>query len=78
VHRCRNRSTEPWEASAGFFGRGKEIVGRYIATASNEPCRDANARHGFTEEGGAWVHCGESAIEDLDWLTVDAETEAAA
>jgi hypothetical protein len=32
----------------------------------------------LTEEGGAWVYSGGSAIEDPDWLTVDAETEAAA
>ena len=64
--------------SAGFPGRGKQIVGRYAATALNEPCRDTYALHGFTEEGGAWVYNAESAIEDPDWLTVDAETEAAA
>jgi predicted enzyme involved in methoxymalonyl-ACP biosynthesis len=64
--------------NAKFAGRGKQIVGRYAATALNEPCRDTYARHGFTEEGGAWVYSGESAIEDPDWLTVDAETEAAA
>jgi hypothetical protein len=30
----------------------------------------------FTEEGGAWVYNGGSAIEDPDWVTADAETEA--
>jgi hypothetical protein len=40
------------------------------------PC--TYARHGFTEEGGAWVYSGESDIENPDWLTVDTETEAAA
>jgi FkbH-like protein len=64
--------------SAGFPGRGKQIVGRYVATAFNEPCRDTYARHGFTEEGDTWVYTGGGAIEDPDWLTVDAETEAAA
>jgi hypothetical protein len=64
--------------NAEFPGRGKQIVGRCVATAFNEPCRDTYARHGFTEEGGARVYSGESAIEDPDWLTVDAETEAAA
>jgi hypothetical protein len=44
----------------------------------SEPCRDTYARHGFIEEGGAPVYNGGSAIEDPDWLTVDAETEAAA
>jgi hypothetical protein len=63
---------------ARFFGRGKQIVGGCVATALNEPCRDTYARHGLTEEDGAWVYSGESAIEDPDWLTVDAETEAAA
>jgi hypothetical protein len=38
--------------------------------------RDTYARHGFTEEGGAWVYNGGSPIEEPDWLTVDAETEA--
>jgi hypothetical protein len=44
----------------------------------NEPCRDTYARHGFTEEGDTWVYSGGGAIEDPDWLTVDAEAEAAA
>ena len=30
------------------------------------------------DEGGAWVYNGGSATEDPDWLTADAETEAAA
>jgi hypothetical protein len=64
--------------NVGFPGRGKQIVGRYVARAFNEPCCDTYARHDFTKEGGAWVYSGESAIEDPDWLTVDAETEAAA
>jgi predicted enzyme involved in methoxymalonyl-ACP biosynthesis len=50
--------------SAGFPGRGKQIVGQYVATAFKEPCLDTYARHGFTEEDGAWVYSGESAIED--------------
>jgi predicted enzyme involved in methoxymalonyl-ACP biosynthesis len=64
--------------SAGFPGRGKQILGRYVATAFNEPGQDTYARHGFTEEGDAWVYRGGGAIEDPDWLTVDAEAEAAA
>ena len=40
--------------SAGFPERGKQIVGRYIATAFNEQCRDTYARHGFTQDGDAW------------------------
>ncbi|MDQ1451953.1 MAG: hypothetical protein QOK38_1819 [Acidobacteriaceae bacterium] len=64
--------------SAGFPGRGKQILGRYVATAFNEPGRDTYARHGFTEEDDAWVYRGGGAIEDPDWLTVDAEAEAAA
>jgi FkbH-like protein len=64
--------------SAGFPGRGKQIIGRYVATASNQPCRDTYARHGFTHEGDAWVYRGGGAVEDPDWLTVDVEAEAAA
>ncbi|HEY3988176.1 MAG TPA: HAD-IIIC family phosphatase [Acidobacteriaceae bacterium] len=64
--------------SAGFPGRGKQIVGRYVATAFNEPCRDTYAQHGFIQDGDAWVYRGGGAIEDPDWLTVGAETEAAA
>ena len=78
MHRRRNRSPEPCEAQRWISRRGKRIVGRCVATAFNEPCCDTYARHGFTEEGGAWVYNAESAIEDPDWLTVDAETEAAA
>jgi hypothetical protein len=64
--------------NAGFPRRGKQIVGRYVSTAFKEPCRNTYARHGFTEEGDAWVYSGGSAMEDPGWLTVDAETEAAA
>jgi FkbH-like protein len=64
--------------SAGFPGRGKQIVGRYVATAFNEPCRDIYARHGFTQDGEAWVYRGGAAIEDPEWLMVDAEAEAVA
>jgi FkbH-like protein len=64
--------------SAGFPGRGIQIVGKYVATAFNEPCHDTYARHGFTPEGNAWVYNGGASIEDPDWLTVDVEAEAAA
>jgi FkbH-like protein len=64
--------------SAGFPGRGKPVFGRYIATAFNEPCRDTYARHGFTPDGETWIYRGGGAIEDPDWLTVDAAAEAAA
>jgi FkbH-like protein len=64
--------------SAGFPGRGKPVFGRYVATAFNEPCRETYARHGFTQDGEAWVYRGGGAIEDPDWLIVDAEAEAVA
>jgi FkbH-like protein len=64
--------------SAAFAGRGKQIVGRYVATAFNEPCRDTYAQNGFVPEGDAWVYSGGSLIEDPDWLTVEVEAEAAA
>jgi hypothetical protein len=60
-----------------FSKRGKQIVGRYLRRPSTSRAV-TYAGHGFTEEGGAWVYSGESAIEDPDWLTVDAEAEAAA
>jgi FkbH-like protein len=64
--------------SAGFPGRGKQIVGRYVATAFNEPCRDTYAQNGFAEEADAWVYSGGGVIEDPEWLTVEVEAEAAA
>ncbi|MFL6428700.1 MAG: HAD-IIIC family phosphatase [Acidobacteriaceae bacterium] len=64
--------------TAGFPGRGKQVVGRYIATAFNEPCRDTYARHGFTEDGERWVYQGGDVIQDPEWLMVDAEAEAVA
>ena len=63
---------------AGFPAPGKRVTGRYIATAFNEPCRDTYARHGFKQEGEIWVYQGGGAIEDPDWLIVDAEVEAVA
>ncbi len=64
--------------SAGFPRAGKEVVGRYIATAFNDPCRDTYVRHGFTKDGDTWVYRGGDAIEDPDWLLVEAEAEAVA
>ena len=64
--------------SAGFPGRGRQIAGRYVTTAVNEPCRNTYAQHGFTQDGGMWVYRGGGAIEDPDWLTVEVEAEAAA
>jgi hypothetical protein len=64
--------------SAGFPGRGRQIVGRYIATAVNEPCHGTYAQHGFVQEGDMWVYRGGSTIEDPDWLTIELEAEAAA
>jgi predicted enzyme involved in methoxymalonyl-ACP biosynthesis len=64
--------------SAGYPGRGREIVGKYIATAVNEPCRSTYAQHGFTQEADTWVYRGSGTIEDPDWLTVDVEAEAVA
>jgi FkbH-like protein len=64
--------------SAGFPGRGRQIVGRYVATAVNLPCRSTYAQHGFAQEGDMWVYRGGGAIEDPDWLTVELEVEAAA
>jgi len=63
--------------SAGFPGRGKQILGRYVATAFNEPCRDTYAQNGFAQEGDGWVYSGGGVIEDPDWLTVEVEAEAA-
>lgn len=64
--------------SAGFPGRGRQIAGKYVATAVNEPCRDTYAQHGFMQDGEMWVYQGGDAIEDPDWLTVAVEVEAAA
>lgn len=64
--------------SAGFPGHGKPIVGRWVATGFNEPCRDIYAQHDFVQQGDVWTYDDEGAIEDPDWLVVDAETVAAA
>jgi hypothetical protein len=36
------------------------------------------ARTGFVQDGETWVYRGGGAIEDPDWLTVDAQAEAVA
>ncbi len=62
--------------SAGYPGHGKQIVGRYVETAFNEPCRKTYAQHGFAQEGEDWVYSGGGSIEDPDWMAIDVETEA--
>ena len=63
--------------SAGYPGHGKQIVGQYVETAFNEPCRKTYAQHGFSQEGEDWVYLGGDAIEDPDWLAIDVEAGAA-
>jgi hypothetical protein len=72
--RRRNCSPEPCEAQRWIFQARQADCRQVFAAAFNEPCRDLRG----AEEGGAWIYSGESAIEDPDWLTVDAEAEAAA
>jgi hypothetical protein len=77
--RCRDGFAESRERrGADFPGRGRQIVGRYIATAVNEPCHDTYAQHGFIQDGDMWVYRSAGGIEDPDWLTVEVEAEAAA
>lgn len=58
--------------SVGFPAAGKQIVGRYVETPFNEPCRKTYEQHGFERDGEQWVYRGGDAMEDPDWLSVDA------
>lgn len=51
---------------------GKPILGLYAETAYNEPCRKAYPDAGFVWEERVWVHRGDGAVEDPDWLTIQA------
>ena len=50
----------------------RPILGMYSETAYNEPCRRAYPDAGFVWEENVWVHRGGGAVEDPDWLTIDA------
>lgn len=50
------------------------ILGKYIATAQNAPCKDFFAECGFKESNGVWVYFLNENIEpDATWLTVVSE-----
>lgn len=57
----------------------KHLVGRYVATPYNEPCRQTYAENGFHDHDGLWTFQGSgSSIVDPEWLTVEAEFPAVA
>jgi FkbH-like protein len=51
---------------------GGEIVGLYLETAHNAPCRKAYPEAGFTWNGSAWVYAATAVRESNDpsWLTI--------
>lgn len=50
--------------------QGQPLVGRYVSTAHNQPCREFYPNHGFTREGEQWVFHGDAVELDPPWLTV--------
>ena len=57
---------------------GLPIVGMYLETAYNEPCRKTYPDAGFVWDEHAWVHPGEGAVEDPDWLAIEVPLMASA
>jgi len=55
-------------ASAGI----RRIVGRYVPTPHNGPCKDFLAENGFRDEGQQWVfEVGAPSPSDAQWLQVE-------
>jgi len=49
----------------------QRIVGRYVPTPQNAPCKDFLADNGFVEEGGAWALVpGSAVMPNPDWLAI--------
>ncbi len=64
---------------AASSDREKQVIGRYVETPYNQPCRDTFADNGFAEQDGVWIYAaGEEAILDPEWLTVETEYSAVA
>jgi predicted enzyme involved in methoxymalonyl-ACP biosynthesis len=50
----------------------RRIVGRYMPTPQNSPCRDFLPDNGFREESGRWVFdVGTPSPADAEWLQVE-------
>ena len=60
--------------------RGLEcIVGRYVATPQNPPCRDFLADSGFVHEAGSWsLALRDAELRSPPWLTVTVDQSAGA
>lgn len=53
---------------------GQKIIGRFVATAHNQPCADFYSRHGFIQEGDHWIHSKTSSHDpDPAWLKVSVQ-----
>jgi predicted enzyme involved in methoxymalonyl-ACP biosynthesis len=49
----------------------QRIVGRYVPTPQNAPCKDFLSNNGFKEEGGLWIfHIGTAPSLNAEWLEV--------
>ncbi len=53
--------------------RGKRVVGRYVSTPQNMPCKDVYAQNGFEDEDGLWVFASFGECKDPEWLDVQFE-----
>lgn len=51
---------------------GRPVRGHLSITPHNAPCHGVYPDQGFVEESGAFIYCGGGAIEDPEWMTVDA------
>ena len=49
---------------------GLPVVGRYVETSHNEPCRKVYPDAGFGWDDGAWHWKGEGEIQDPPWLAI--------
>ena len=49
---------------------GLPVLGRYEASAHNEPCKSVYPDNGFAADGPLWRWSGEGLISDPAWLTV--------
>ncbi len=65
-------------AEAGGGAGLRSVVGLFTETPYNEPCRRAYPDAGFVWEENVWVHRGGEAVEDPDWLRIEAPQLAAA
>jgi FkbH-like protein len=52
----------------------KRIVGRYVPTSQNAPCKDFLGDNGFVQEGDQWVTDGTAPMANAAWLDITTQT----